>query len=290
MWSCLELIRPLNCAMAAVGVLIGGFLVVKTVTFPILLAFATAFLITGAGNSINDFFDVESDKINRPNRPIPAGRLSKRCAVLLTLALFAIGILVSATINWLCFLFAVGNSLLLVVYSFNLQTKMLLGNMAVAYLVFSTFIFGGAAVNNLVLPLMLALLAGLATFSREIVKDLEDLEGDRRSFIKSIASKMKESFADRFRVHPWGIKLRYKTVYAILIASFSLWMAVVISSLPYIWELLGLSYLLVLIPTDAVLILASYILIRRRLYKSVSKMIKIGMVMGLFAFMAGVLF
>jgi geranylgeranylglycerol-phosphate geranylgeranyltransferase len=275
--------------MSAVGVLVGGFLIVKAVNFEILLAVIAAFLITGAGNAINDFFDVESDKINRPNRPIPSGRLAKRYAILLTLLLFGIGIILAASINWLCFFIAVLNSLVLVVYSFNLQNKILLGNMAIAYLVASAFVFGGAAVNNILLPLILALLAGLATFSREIVKDLEDLEGDRRSFIKRIATKMKESFTDRFRVSPWGIKLRYETVYAVLIASFSLWMAVVISSIPYIWEILGISYLIILIPTDAVFLLASFILIKRRKYGFVSKLIKIGMALGLLAFLVGIL-
>jgi geranylgeranylglycerol-phosphate geranylgeranyltransferase len=290
MWPFLELIRPMNCALASVGVMVGGFLVAKTLTFPLLVAAAAAFLITGAGNSINDFFDVEPDKINRPERPIPAGELSPGMAVLITLAMFGAGILMSSMINWLTFFIAIFNSLMLVLYSFNFQNKMLVGNMAVSYLAASTFIFGGAAVNNLVLPLILSLLAGLATLAREIVKDLEDLEGDRRSFIKKITSRMRESFADRFRVSPWGIKLRYKTVYAVLVATFSLWMAVVISSLPYIWEILGISYLIMLVPTDAVFIIASFILIRRRRYGIVSRLIKAGMSLGMLAFVAGVLF
>lgn len=290
MWPILELIRPINCALASVAVIAGGFLVVKTVTFPLLLAAATAFLITGAGNSINDFFDVESDKINRPRRPIPSGTMTKGLAILITLALFGVGIFLSSMVNWLTFMIAIFNSFMLVLYSFNFQHKMLMGNIAVSYLAASAFIFGGAAVNNLMLPIILALLAGLATLSREIVKDLEDLEGDRRSFIKKITSRMRESFADRFRVNPWGIKLRYKTVYAVLIATFSLWMAVVISSLPYLWNILGFSYLVLLVPTDAIFIFASFILIRRRRYGRVSKLIKIGMALGMLAFIAGVLF
>lgn len=289
MWPILDLIRPINCALASVAVIAGGFLVAKTVTFPLLLAAATAFLITGAGNSINDFFDVESDKINRPGRPIPSGAMSKGLAILITLALFGFGILLSSMVNWLTFVIAIFNSFVLVLYSFNFQNKMLMGNISVSYLAASTFIFGGAAVNNLMLPLILALLAGLATLSREIVKDLEDLEGDRRSFIKKMTSRIRESFADRFRVSPWGIKLRYKTVYAVLIATFSLWMAVVISSLPYLWNILGISYLVLLVPTDAIFIFASFVLIRRRRYGRVSKLIKIGMALGMLAFIAGVM-
>lgn len=290
MRSWTELIRPLNCLMAGGAVLAGSFLVTKSVTFPALIAIAAAFLITGAGNAINDFFDVESDRINRPKRPIASGSLSRRSAILFTLALFGTGIVLAASINWLCFLIATVNSILLVVYSFNLQNKVLVGNMAVSYLVGSSFLFGGAAAGNIVLPLILMLLASLATFAREVVKDLEDIEGDRKAFIKRISKKMKDTFADRFRVSPWGIKLRYKTVYAVLIASFSLWMAALISSLPYVWGILGFSYLVLLVPTDALLILASLVVIRRRNYALSSRLIKIGMLVGLLAFFSGVLF
>lgn len=286
----IELIRPLNCAMASLGVLIGGFLVLKAFSFPLILAMAVAFIITAAGNTINDYIDIESDRINRPHRPIPSGRITKRLTLIITLILFGTGIFISASINWVCFFLAIFNSFILIVYSFNLQGKMLVGNLAVAYLVGSSFLFGGAAVNNIVLPLLLTLLASLATFSREVVKDLEDLEGDRRSFMKKIASKMKESFADRFRVGHGGIKLRYKTIYAVLLACFGLWMTVVISLLPYVWNIFGFAYTILLVPTDGVLIAASLILFRQRKYAIVSKLIKIGMGLGLLAFFIGIFF
>jgi geranylgeranylglycerol-phosphate geranylgeranyltransferase len=291
MRSWIDIIRPLNCAMSSLGVAIGAFLVSPAATSEVLLAVLAAFLITGAGNVVNDVTDVESDRINRPKRPIPSGRISKGWALAVSLALFAAGILLASLINnVLCLLIAVVNSALLVLYSFNLQNKVLLGNMNVAYLASSTFLFGGAAAGDITLPLLLMLLSGLATFSREVVKDLEDLEGDRKSFIKRMAKRVSESFGERFRVGQSGIKLRYKTIYAILFASFSLWMAVVVSAIPYIWDILGLAYLLILVPTDAVLIAGSIILIRTRNYGLTSKLIKIGMFLGLAAFLAGVLF
>jgi len=98
---------------------------------------------------------------------------------------------------------------------------------------------------------------------------------------------MKESFGDRFRVGAAGIKLRYKTIYAILFSSFSLWMAIVVSMIPYTWGILGDMYLLILVPTDAVLIFSSILLIHRRNYRIVSRLIKIGMALGLAAFLVG---
>jgi len=290
MWSALDILRPLNCLMAGVGVMVGALLSMKVLDPMILAAFAAAFVITGAGNAINDFFDFESDRINRPKRPIPSGRISRRYALFFSIVLFAAGILLSAQINWLAFIIALVNSLVLVVYSLSLQNKVLLGNVAVAYLGGSTFLYGGAAAGNIALPLILAFMASLATLSREIVKDLEDIEGDRRSFIKKMASRVRESFADRFRVGPDGIKMKYKTIYAILIASFSLWLSVVISLAPYMWGLLGIAYLVPVLVTDGLLILTSYILIRRRNYRVVSRLLKICMALGLISFLIGIVF
>lgn len=291
MWPWLDIIRPLNCIMAGISVVVGAFLVSSIFTPAVLLAFLAVFLITGAGNVINDYIDVDSDRINKPRRPIPSGRISKRNALLYSIALFAAGILLTMLIdNILCLILAVVNSLMLLLYSSRLQNKVLFGNLAVAYLASSTFLFGGAAAGNITLPILLMFLAGLATFSREIVKDLQDLEGDRSSFLKKMTSKMKESFGDRFRVGTSGIKLRYKTIYAILFASFGLWLAIVVSIIPYAWGILGNVYLIILVPTDAVFVFASLLLIRRRNYRIVSKLIKTGMALGLIAFMVGVVF
>lgn len=291
MWSWFDIIRPLNCALSAVGVLIGAFLVAPVFTPAVLIAALAVFLITGAGNTVNDIIDVESDRINRPKRPIPSGNVKKRQAVMFTAVLFLAGILLTLTLdNVLCLGIAIVNTFLLIVYSTHLQNKVIIGNMAVAYLGSSVFLFGGAAAGSISLPLLLMFLAGLATFSREIVKDLEDLEGDRSSFLKKMTSRMKESFGDRFRVGRSGIKLRYKTIYAILLASFSLWMAVIVSVVPYIWGLMGIAYLFLLVPTDTLLVFSSLVLIRRRNYKAVSKLIKIGMYLGMAAFLVGVLF
>ncbi|MCD6495987.1 MAG: UbiA family prenyltransferase [Candidatus Aenigmarchaeota archaeon] len=291
MWPWLEIMRPGNSALSALGVFIGAFLVASVFDPAVLLGALAVFFITGAGNAVNDIMDVESDRINRPQRPIPSGRIKKKPAIAYTAALFILGLaLVVLMNNILCLVLAAVNSLLLIAYSYSLQNKVLMGNIAVAYLAGSVFLFGGAAAGDIALPLLLTILAMLTTFAREIVKDLEDLEGDRKSFLKKITSKMKESFGDRFRIGRSGIKLRYKTIYAILFSSFSLWLAVVVSSVPYMWGLLGITYLVLLVPVDAMLIAASIILIRRRNYRITSKLIKTAMAVGMLAFLVGSIF
>jgi len=200
----IRLLRPGNAVMGAIAVLVGGFLVLSRLGYPqgllinLLMAMLAAFLILGAGNAINDYFDIESDRVNRPKRPIPSGQVGKRKALAFSIMLFLIGIALSGFINWVCFAIAVINSLILIAYSLELQDRILWGNIAVSYLVGSTFLFGGAATGNLTLPLLLMLLAGLSNLSREIVKDLEDIEGDRLKFLKRLTSGLKSRIAERF--------------------------------------------------------------------------------------------
>ncbi len=292
----LRIIRPLNCVMTAVAVLIGGLLVAElgALVFAekIYIAMAATFLIAGAGNAINDYVDLESDRINKPKRPIPSGQIGKRWALLFSILLFLVGVFLAGFINWLAFGIAVFNSLLLIAYSLSFQNKLLLGNISISYLVGSGFLFGGIALGNLFLPLLLMLLAFFANLSREIVKDLEDIEGDRKSFLKRIAAGIKKSIAERFGFTGGGVELKYGRKKLKMVAGFSLLLAIAISPLPYMLGILGLSYLIILIPTDLIFLISALFLTKvgsRKGFHRISKMIKLGMLLGLIAFIVGAL-
>ena len=83
MFAYLEVIRPLNCLMAALAVYIatviagGSFYPADIVIY----GMASVFLICGAGMIINDYFDTDIDRINKPDRPLPAGRIKKNIAL-----------------------------------------------------------------------------------------------------------------------------------------------------------------------------------------------------------------
>jgi len=299
----LRMLRPLNCLMSSMAVLIGGLLVIGwnfqhiSGYTPLYPALAAVFLIAGAGNVINDYFDVESDKINRPKRPIPSGKVSRRGALAFSVGLFIIGILIAGLINWITFVIAVVNSVALILYSSHLQNKILLGNLSIGYLTGSTFLFGGAAMNNLVLPIWLALLAGLSTISREIVKDMEDVEGDRKGFLKRLTSKFKDSvsapIAERFGVTTKGVQMRINKGRALFLAAFTLLLSVALSPLPYLFGILGFNYLIAVIPTDLLFLIAILQINRingKSNYKSIQRTIKLGMFLGLIAFIIGVFF
>lgn len=301
MISYFKILRPINCLMTSIAIFIGAFLVVKfgftyELAYNIIFAMIAGFLISGAGNTVNDYIDVEADKINRPERPIPSGEIQRKTALVYSIVLFLVGILFAALINWLALLIAVVNSILLVLYSLKLQNKIFLGNGAVSYLVGSSFLFGGASVGNLLIPLMLFILSFLTNFSREIVKDIEDLEGDKWEFLTKVKDRLKksvESVAERFGIKRGRIILKYNKNLAKNIATLMLILAVLFSPLPYLWGLLSHFYLVILIPTDIVFIFAAYQTLKARKsrdFGKVSKNIKIGMAFGLIAFILGAVF
>ena len=176
----LEILRPFNCLMAGAAAIIGLLLAGQADAGNAVLVFAAVFLVTGAGNAVNDYYDRKIDAINRPLRPIPSGRIHARSALAYSLALFGAGCILAGLVGRICLAVAVINSVLLFLYARNLKATPLAGNLCVAYLTGSTFPFGGAAagVAGLQANLVPFLLSFLATMSREIAKDIEDMAGD----------------------------------------------------------------------------------------------------------------
>ncbi len=293
----LGMMRPLNCAMAVVAVLVGSLVglggIAGIFSAQFALAAAAAFMITGAGNVFNDYVDVDADKVNRPKRPIPSGLVSKDAALAFSLALFAIGGLTASMINGLALTIAFVNSLLLVLYSLVLQHKILIGNVTVGYLAGSLFLFGGAVFigERIWAVLVLMLLAMLATMTREIIKDLEDMEGDRAGFLKRMAAKVIGTIAERFGLTKEGIGLKYKERTMIALSILFLLFAVALSALPYYFGFMRAGYLAIVAVADFVFLSCIYSLLReerkKKGYARISRRLKIGMLVALVAFIVG---
>ncbi|MFH1294887.1 MAG: UbiA family prenyltransferase [Candidatus Aenigmatarchaeota archaeon] len=296
-----NVLRPGNCLMTSVAVFIGALLVfgwnfTSEVAYPLFMAMAAAFLIAGAGNIVNDIADLNADKINRPKRPIPCGKISRRNAIAYAVALFIAGNIMALTINWLTLLIALLNTAVLIGYSATLQHKVYVGNIAVSYMVASSFLFGGAALDHVFLPLIISAMAFFANLAREIVKDLEDMEGDKFNFIRRVKREIKKrvsKIAERFNIKNGKPVLSYDPRIALIGATTSLMMSVIISPIPYTMGILKLPYLLFVVPADIVMLLAVAQVLATTSKKSLAKasnLIKIGMLLGLFSFIAGVLF
>lgn len=250
-------------AAAIIGLLIaGGFDAGAFV-----LIFLAVFLITGAGNAVNDYYDREIDAVNRPNRPLPSKRISPRSALAYSLLLFISGCILAGIVNQICLAVAALNSALLFFYARNLKATPLAGNLCVAYLTGSTFLFGGAAygLEGMEANLVPAGLSFLATMSREIAKDIEDVEGDRQGGAKTLPILAGEKIS------------------AALAAAFAL-AAIMLSFLPAF----GTAYLIIVAAADLFLISSVWKIVRGDAAGS-QKALKMGMAVALLAFLAAAL-
>jgi geranylgeranylglycerol-phosphate geranylgeranyltransferase len=242
----LELTRPGNAVAAGLLTFVGAFVaggVLGTEVDGVLdwvAAVIATILAVGAGMAINDYFDREIDAVNRPDRPIPRGAVSGREALGFSGLMFGVAVALAVTLPSLAIGIAVVNLLALVAYTEFFKGLPGLGNALVGYLTGSTFLFGGAAVGGqLESVLVLFALASLATFAREVVKDVEDVAGDREEGLNTLPIVVGER--------------RSLGLAAVVLA-----LAVVASPAPYLLGTFGLPYLLLVLPADAGMLYAAY--------------------------------
>jgi geranylgeranylglycerol-phosphate geranylgeranyltransferase len=176
----ITIIRPTNAVMAGIAAVVAYLIATGSLVPAVLLLFVVVMLITAAGNVINDYYDAEIDAVNRADRPIPSGQVSKTAALWYAAILFLAGCAASLLTNPLCTGIAVFNAVLLVAYAARLKSWPAAGNVAVAYLAGSMFLFGGAfaGIPGAIHLLPIAVMTFLATMARELLKDAEDVEGD----------------------------------------------------------------------------------------------------------------
>jgi geranylgeranylglycerol-phosphate geranylgeranyltransferase len=174
----LEIIRPQNAIMGVIAVFLIAF-ITRMFIFDVLIACGVVFIIMGAGNTLNDYFDRKIDAVNKPDRPIPSRRISAKTAFYYASFLFFLGNILAYYINLSAGIIASFSSVLLILYASKFKKTVLLGNIDISFLTGLTFIFGGVVVGDLYISYFLGFYAFLMTMAREIVKDMEDMEGDR---------------------------------------------------------------------------------------------------------------
>jgi len=232
------ILRPVNAFAAGIAAIVAYLIATGTVLPAVLLLFAVVFLVTGAGNVINDYYDAEIDALNRSDRPIPSGQVARRAAFWYAILLFLAGILVCLFTSPLCIAIALFNSLLLVAYAARLKATPFFGNVAVAYLSGSMFLFGGALAGTAgffhMIPI--ALVTFFAMMVRELLKDAEDVEGDAACGASTLPIRI-------------GIRKTSRIAFVFIV------LAVITSLLPYAWW--GLWYIAGILVVDIILILAA---------------------------------
>ncbi|MEM2536928.1 MAG: UbiA family prenyltransferase [Candidatus Bathyarchaeia archaeon] len=146
---------------------------------PLLTFFSMAF-ISSAGFSINDFFDKDGDALVKPNRPIPAGEVSPRTAVYVSVTFFFLGLFQAFLLNWLCLLIVLIDSILLVVYSAFIKRKSgFAANILVGGLIGTAFLYGEASGFGTISLASLSMYPiCLGSIGGNILRDILSFEGD----------------------------------------------------------------------------------------------------------------
>lgn len=274
----IEILRPENAVMGAIAIILIA-IIDKTISIPIILAILAVFFETAAGNVINDYFDYNIDLINKPERPLPSGRISlksgRNYGYLQFLLGTVCGFLISyLTNNWIPFVIVLISDVILYLYAYKLKSTPLIGNLAVGFMTGFGFVFGGFTINTpeiISISIFLGFFAFVMTTAREIIKDIEDIEGDKAEGAKTL---------------PILIGAKIPAILAIFL--------IVIDSalcpLLYFYHIFGVYYLAV-IAIAVILFIYSAILIlksqdRETAHKA-SKYLKIGMLIAFVAFIFG---
>ncbi|KAA3621809.1 MAG: prenyltransferase [Flavobacterium sp.] len=209
----LKIIRPVNLLLIALVqilikfVLFDTFRVVTAMnTFQFLWLLLATLAIAAAGNVVNDIYDLEIDKINKPSKVLIGRKISEKRAFTYFIILNSIGVISGFVLanqlgkSGLAAIFIV-ISALLYMYATQLKAMLITGNIVISLLVaFSLLIVlvfdlypigtnGLSEAQNRVSRLVLdyAIFAFVINFMREIVKDLEDINGDKKGDIRTLA-------------------------------------------------------------------------------------------------------
>ena len=146
-------------------------------------------LVVACGNDVNDYRDADADAVAILARPIPSGRVSRRAAGWIAIALGLGATLIAATLGpalGVFALFAVGLS---VAYSYVLKEIPLVGNLSVGVLCGAILVYGALAAGSVTLAVALSCaMTCLFVFAQEIFYTVEDAPGDYASGVRTTAT------------------------------------------------------------------------------------------------------
>ena len=277
----LRLMRPVNCLMMGFAVIVGASLaspnVLSLFWSNLIYGFITGFMLTAASMVINDYYDREIDGVNEPNRPIPSGLIQPKEALAFAFILTAIGFatayLTNVT-NVSCFVIAIIAWIVFVTYTTVGKRTGLLGNFLVSTCVVIPFIYGNYAVAGAVElnVLIFASMAFLSNTGREITKGIVDVKGDKMQKVKTLA-------------------VRYGEKNAAIVAMVFYLLAILLSPIPWLLNLVSLWFIPLVAITDFGLAASSFMLLKdysRENARKVKKIVLLWFIIGLLAFVIGV--
>jgi geranylgeranylglycerol-phosphate geranylgeranyltransferase len=199
--------------------------------------FLSMFCISATALILNDCFDIETDRVNAPGRPLPSGAVTKGEAIILSVVVALTGFLFALMISPAVLAVVVAVWFAGFLYNWRFKRTGFAGNLFVAFSVGMTFIFGGIVAGNAfeVVVWYLALTTFLVDLGEEIAADSLDVEGDRKSGSRSLAVVHGPEKSMKIAV----------AIFAITVAG---------SAVPFVFGWLAWVYLPVMVFWDAVVI------------------------------------
>lgn len=144
-------------------------------------------LITAAGYIINDYYDVKIDVINRPQSVVIERIISRKQAIIAHSVISTLALLIGISVSIQLFVIFMLSTLLLWWYSNYLKKKPFWGNLSIASLSATSVLVMAVAYNKNTTPLYFySTLIFTITLIREIIKDMEDLNGDKAYGCKTL--------------------------------------------------------------------------------------------------------
>lgn len=200
------LVRPFTLLIPAVGMTSGSLIALGSaprwqsdwsdtsggILWHIALGALMAAILNGASNAINQIFDVEVDRINKPERPLPSGRMTVREAWAVALFCFALAWSLALAINIVCFFLAVAASILTTIYSappLRVKRNGFWANITIAIPRGTLLcVAGWSTVKSVgyLEPWWIGSIYGLYFLGAATTKDFSDIEGDRRTGCRTL--------------------------------------------------------------------------------------------------------
>lgn len=225
------LARPFTLLAPALGMVSGGvaalgfdgrFAPTAADVAHVALGALMAALLNVASNGVNQIYDLEVDRINKPDRPLPSGAMTVREAWIVTLAAYAAALATAAAVNATLFAVVALTAALTYAYSgppFRTKRHWLLANLTIAAprgfllpLAGWITVRGGGAFAGAALPRdawILAAASGLFILGAASTKDFADMEGDRAGGCITLPLRFGVAPAARmvapFLAVPWAI-------------------------------------------------------------------------------------
>jgi 4-hydroxybenzoate polyprenyltransferase len=206
----IQLIRPFTLIPPAVAVISGGLLALGfygrlslhslfqpgiDINFVPLIVGAFMYgMLNGASNAYNQIYDLDIDKINRPDRPLPSGKLTVNEALGFAFVVYAIGLLIAFAISPSFFIVTALCLIITTIYSTPpiwLKKRLIVSNMTIAFCQSCLFLLAGWVIFPFANPFEPTLwFIGIFLFIYLIgacgTKDFTEVEGDRKFGIKTL--------------------------------------------------------------------------------------------------------